>query len=130
MKFAKIVFWCAGIWGVLALTPLYFMLDRIGQQYPPAITHPDFYYGFVGVALAWQVAFLIIATDPGRFRLLIIPSVLEKVSYFAALFVLHVQDRISRTQFYFGVIDGLFAVLFLVAFFKTRAANSAGAAGS
>jgi hypothetical protein len=27
MKFAKIVFWIAGIWGVLVLTPLYFMFD-------------------------------------------------------------------------------------------------------
>jgi hypothetical protein len=26
MRFAKIVFWIAAIWGVLVLTPLYFML--------------------------------------------------------------------------------------------------------
>jgi hypothetical protein len=54
MKFAKIVFWGAGIWGVLVLTPLYFMYDLIGRQEPPPITHPGFYYGFAGVALAWQ----------------------------------------------------------------------------
>ena len=42
MKFAKIVFWIAGIWGVLILTPLYFMFDTIGRQDPPAITHPAF----------------------------------------------------------------------------------------
>ena len=47
MKFAKIVFWIAGIWGFLILTPLYFMFDVIGRQDPPAITHPGFYYGFV-----------------------------------------------------------------------------------
>ena len=51
MKFAKIVFWGAGIWGVLTLAPLYFIFDMIGRQDPPAITHPLFYYGFVGVAL-------------------------------------------------------------------------------
>ncbi|HEV2421763.1 MAG TPA: hypothetical protein VGS59_08655 [Candidatus Acidoferrales bacterium] len=50
MKFAKIVFWIAG-WGVLILTPLYFMFDRIGRQAPPAIAHPQ-YYGFVGVAFS------------------------------------------------------------------------------
>jgi len=55
--FAKIIFRIAGLWGVLTLTPLYLMFDRIGSQYPPAITHPDFYYGFVGLALAWQAAF-------------------------------------------------------------------------
>ena len=48
MKFAKIVFWIAGIWGVLTLTPLYFMFDLIGRKDPPPITHPAFFYGFVG----------------------------------------------------------------------------------
>ena len=31
MKFAKVVFWVAGIWGVLVITPLYFLFDVIGQ---------------------------------------------------------------------------------------------------
>jgi hypothetical protein len=48
MRFAKIVFWIAAIWGVLVLTPLYFMFDLIGRQDPPVITHPGFFYGFVG----------------------------------------------------------------------------------
>ena len=43
----------AGIWGVLVMVPLYFMFNVIGrQQDPPAITHPGFYYGFVG--LGWR----------------------------------------------------------------------------
>ena len=54
MKFAKIVFWVAGIWGLLVLTPLYFMFDLIGRNDPPPITHPGFFYGFVGLGLAWQ----------------------------------------------------------------------------
>jgi hypothetical protein len=52
MKFAKIIFLIAGIWGVLILTPLYFMFNTIGRQDPPPITHPAFYYGFVGAGLA------------------------------------------------------------------------------
>jgi hypothetical protein len=51
MKFAKIVFWVAGIWGLLVLTPLYFMFDLIGRSDSPPITHPGFFYAFVGVAL-------------------------------------------------------------------------------
>jgi hypothetical protein len=35
MKFAKIIFWIAGIWGVLVLAPLYFMFNLIGRQDPP-----------------------------------------------------------------------------------------------
>jgi len=54
MKFAKIVFWVAGIWGLLVLTPLFFIFDSIGRNDPPPITHPGFFYGFVTVALAFQ----------------------------------------------------------------------------
>ncbi len=52
MKFARIVFLVAGIWGVLVIAPLYFLFDLIGQNDPPAITHPGFFYGFVGLGLA------------------------------------------------------------------------------
>ena len=68
MNFAKLVFRVAGVWGIVLLAPLYFMFELIGTQDPPPITHPGFYYGFVGVALAWQVVFFIIARDPVRFR--------------------------------------------------------------
>jgi hypothetical protein len=119
MKFAKILFWVAGVWGVLILTPLYFMFDLIGRQDPPAITHPAFYYGFVGAGLAFQFVFFVIATDPVRYRLVMIPSVLEKFGYGAGLAVLFGQHRIHPTDFGFGCIDLLFGVLFVVAFIKT-----------
>jgi len=122
LRFAKIVFWCAAIWGFVAIIPLYFLFGFIGRQSPPLITHPDFYYGFVGVALAWQVAFAIIATDPLRFRLLMIPSVLEKLTYTTALVVLHLQGRAAANQLIFAGTDMLLGVLFVVAFFKTKPA--------
>lgn len=123
MRFAKIVFWCAGVWGFLALTPLYFLLAAIGRQDPPAITHPDFYYGFVGVALAWQVAFVVIATNPARYRWMMIPAVLEKLSYSGALLVLYLQRRLNPQQLFFGAVDLLFGLLFVAAFFRTREAR-------
>jgi hypothetical protein len=52
MKFAKILFNVAGIWGVILLLPLYFIFDLIGEQDPPPITHPAFFYGFAGLGLA------------------------------------------------------------------------------
>jgi hypothetical protein len=121
MKFAKIVFWIAGIWGVLVLTPLYFMFDLIGRQDPPPITHPAFYYGFVGTALAWQIAFMIIATNPIRFRPLMIAGMVEKFSYGAALTVLYLQNRLHPSDLTFGAVDLLFGISFVVAFLKTRA---------
>jgi len=122
MKFAKVVFWIAGAWGVLVLTPLYFIFDMIGRQDPPAITHPAFYYGFVGVALAWQLAFFVIGSDPVRFRPLMIPSVLEKFIYGATLVVLFLQGRLHGTDLMLGGVDTLLGALFLVAFVKAGAA--------
>jgi len=120
MKFAKIVFYAAAIWGILVLTPLYFLFDRIGQQDPPPITHPGFYYGFVGVGLAWQIAFLIIATNPARFRPLMIACMVEKFSYSASLTVLYLQRRLHPTDLTFGAVDFLFGLLFAAAFLKTK----------
>jgi hypothetical protein len=120
MKFAKIVFWAAAIWGFLILTPLCFMFNVIGRQDPPPITHPAFYYGFVGTALAWQIAFLIIATDPARFRPIMIAAILEKFSYASALIVLHLQGRLHASDLTFAGVDLLFGVLFVVAFVKTK----------
>ena len=123
MKFGKAVFLVAGVWGFLVLTPLYFMFNVIGRQDPPAITHPAFYYGFVGTALAWQVAFFVIATDPIRFRPLMIPSVLEKFTYAIAAAVLYVQARMRASDLVFVAADFIFGALFLIAFFKTAAAR-------
>jgi hypothetical protein len=119
VKFAKIVFWGAGIWGVLSLTPLYFLFNTVGRRDPPAITHPLFYYGFAGVALAWQFAFFVIAKDPVRFRLMMIPCVLEKLSYGIPAVVLYMQRRLSPGDLGFGCVDLLLGVLFLVAFGAT-----------
>jgi hypothetical protein len=120
MKYARIVFFVAGLWGVLLLTPLYFMFDMISAQDPPAITHPAFYYGFTGVALAWQVAFFMIARDPVRLRPIMIPSILEKVGYGGAVIVLFAQGRMHPQDLAFGLVDILLAALFVVAFVKTR----------
>jgi len=119
MRFAKLIFLIAGIWGILILTPLYFMFNLIGRQDPPAITHPAFYYGFVGAGLAWQLAFFVISRDPVRLRPMIIPSVVEKFAYGIALVVLFLQSRLHASDLMFGCIDLLFGVLFIAAFIRT-----------
>ena len=119
MKFAKVVFWIAGIWGLLIITPLYFMFDLIGRQDPPPITHPGFFYGFAGAALAWQIAFLFIARDPVRYRPLMIPSIIEKFSYGAAVVILVLQARMHSSELVFAGTDLLLGVLFVMAYFKT-----------
>jgi len=119
MKFAKVVFWVAGIWGLVVITPLYFIFDLIGKQDPPAITHPGFYYGFVGCALAWQIAFICIARDPVRLRVMMIPSVVEKFAYCTAVIVLVMQGRTNQRDLVFAATDLTLGVLFVAAFVVT-----------
>ena len=120
MKFAKIIFWAAGIWGALILTPLFFIFGSIGRNDPPPVTHPGFYYGFATVGLAFQLIFIVIATDPVRFRPVMIPAVFEKMGYAAAMTTLYSQQRIHATDVVLAGVDFLFGLLFVVAFLNTR----------
>jgi hypothetical protein len=121
MRFAKIVFLVAGIYGLLILTPIYFLEDKIGRDTPPPITHPEYFYGFVGVSLAWQVLFLVLSTDPVRYRPIILPCILEKAGWGIALIVLLWQRRLPLSAFAIGSVDWIFAFLFLAAYFTTKA---------
>jgi hypothetical protein len=120
MKFAKRVFLVAGIYGVIVLAPQYFMEAKISAENPPAITHPEYFYGFIGVGLAWQMLFLVIAYDPIRYRLAMLPATLEKVTFVSATVVLYFQHRLAHQVMIFGLIDLTFAALFIVAFTVTR----------
>jgi hypothetical protein len=120
VKFAKIVFFVAGIEGLLILSPMYLLENKIGRDTPPAITHPEYFYGFVGVGLAWQVLFLLLSTDPVRYRAMIPATILEKITWGVALIVLHLQGRLALSTFAIGSVDWIFAFLFLAAYFKTK----------
>ena len=101
------------------LTPLYFIFDQIGRLDPPPITHPEFFYGFVGVALVWQIAFIVMATDPVRFRPLMVPAILEKLVYSIPLIILVLQKRTNPRDLLFAVIDLSLCVLFGLAYLRT-----------
>jgi hypothetical protein len=120
LKFSRIVFTLAGIWGIVVTVPLYFLLDVIGRQSPPAINHPEFYYSFVGVTLTWQLVFLLIGTNVQRYRMMMVPAIFEKVSYVLAALALFLRQKLSVTQAAPCISDLILAVLFTIAFFKTR----------
>lgn len=119
MRFARILYVVAGVYGLLALLPQYFLEGKNGRDYPPPINHPEYYYGFIGVAAAWQVLFLILARDPVRYRAMMIPSILEKASFGIAAVTLFLLNRLAPFMLLAGIVDLIFCLLFAVAYVKT-----------
>jgi hypothetical protein len=119
MRFARYVFIGAGVWGVIVLTPLFVLVDLSGKHWPPPSSYPHFFYGFLAIAMAWQVAFLIIGSDPLRFRPLMIAGILEKVGFVIITAVLYVRARITAADASVAVPDALLGILFVAAYLKT-----------
>lgn len=119
MKFARYTFAIAGIYGILALVPQYFFEKQIGIDSPPAITHPEYFYGFIGVALAFQLVFLVIAKDPVRFRPIMPAAIVEKVAFVIPTFYLYFSELAPWQITAGAAIDLVLAVLFTIGFLKT-----------
>lgn len=119
MRFAKWIYLIAGIYGLLVLVPQYFLETRNGISFPPPINHPEYYYGFIGIAVAWQIAFLIISRDPVRYRPLMLATLVEKFCYPIAVSILYAQGRVAGAVLAIGLIDLVLGTLFAIAFIKT-----------
>ena len=118
-RFAQRAYTGAAIYGILALAPQYFLEAKVNRDFPPAITHPEYFYGFVGLALVWQFAFLLIAHDPVRYRALMPITWLEKLSFGGAAVVLMALGRIPSPVFALGLVDLALGGLFVAAWVKT-----------
>ena len=90
-----------------------------GRQYEAPTDYPQFFYGFLTVAMAWQIAFLVIGSSPARFRPLMIPSIIEKLGHVAGVAVLYRQGRLSVADAMAAGPDLLLGILFIVAFAVT-----------
>ena len=124
MKFARYTFLVAGIYGLIVLLPQYFLENRIGIDAPPPLTHVEFFYGFIGVAVAFQLVFLGIASDPVRYRMMILPSIVEKFSFAIAAVALLQQNRIAPQMFAGAAVDAVLGILFAVSWFKVGGSES------
>jgi hypothetical protein len=123
-RFARVVFALSGIYGLIVMIPQYWLEDRIGVDSPPAITHPEYFYGFIGVVIAWQLAFLLVAKDPGRYRALMPIAFIEKLGFGIPVLLLYAGHRITSSVLGFGVIDLVWALLFAISYFVTDPARA------
>jgi hypothetical protein len=113
------IFFIAGVYGVLVLTPMFFLEDRIGRDLPPPITHPEYFYGFLCLALVSQALYFLIARDLIRFRPIILVGIAGKVSFAVSAFILVAIHR-TPTQFLFGPVMDLFiAAVFFWVYLRT-----------
>ncbi len=119
MIFAKRVFQIAGVWGLFILALGYAAHFLGGEEWAVVTSHPQYVHGFFLVALAWQVAFLIIATDPVRYRLLMLAAMLEKFPFTLATILLYAAGGVAVSTLVIGLIDGVLGVLFAAAYIMT-----------
>jgi hypothetical protein len=121
---ARCIFWLAGLYGLAVLLPQYFLLEQISRDSPPAVTHVEYFYGFVGIAVVCQLLFLVIGYDPPRYRPLMLVAVLEKVSFGIPVALLFARGEVAANIFVFGMIDLLLAACFLFAWWQSGQQNS------
>lgn len=119
-RLARRIFIIAGIYGIVVLLPQYLVETGLGPALPAPLQRPEHFYGFIGVALAWQVVFLIIARDVRRYRLLMLPAILEKLVFGVPVLLLYASDRVGADVLVFGIIDLVLGALFVLAFRSTR----------
>jgi hypothetical protein len=124
MKFARIVFALAGTWGVVVLSPLFFLVDVAGKAYAPPLNYPHFFYGFFAVAMAWQFAFFVIASNPVRYRPMMIPAVIEKLGFVVTCAMLWSRGQIPAADAFVAVPDAVLCALFVASFVKARAVGA------
>ena len=124
-RWARWLFAASGFYGIMVLSPLYFLEAEIATT-SGAFTHPEYFYGFVGTALAAQAMFFIIASDPLRFRPAMLFAVLEKLAFAVPVFVLYKSGHIAESLVVFGAIDFMWAIVFASLWLLTgKAAKSA-----
>ena len=72
------------------------------------------------MGIAWQIVFLIIASDPLRFRPLMLAALVEKFPFVISSVLLIVNGRTAITFAVPVAIDFILGLLFLTAFIKTE----------
>ena len=120
MKTPRLIFSLAGIYGLLILTPFLFMERMVAEATPGGLTHPEYYYGFLGAALAMQMVYLAIGRDPVRLRPVMPICAVAKLAFFVPVLILNLQERVPAVTLEFASVDAVLAFAFLYAWRVTR----------
>ena len=115
MRAARLIFTIAGIYGLIVLTPFLFMERMIAERTPGGLTHPEYYYGFLGAGLVMQLVYLTIGRDPVRYRPLMPIGTLAKLAFFVPVLILFLQERVPAVTLGFASVDALLGLAFLYA---------------
>jgi hypothetical protein len=110
----------AAIYGLIILLPLYFLEHRVAA---PAATlaHPEYYYGFVGAAAAWQLVYWTIGGDPVRYRAFMPLGVIAKFGFWIPTFLLWLNGRTPTSTFALVNVDFLLGIAFFLAWRMLKA---------
>ena len=125
-RFARWTFRIAGVYGLLVIVAGYFSEASVNRDYPPAITHREYFYGFMGVTLAWQLAFLVVSSNPVRYRPLMLVAVVEKLGFFIPGVILWMRRELPPPLVAGAAIDFVLGVLFVIAYVRTMPADRNG----
>ena len=110
-RWVRLWFRGAAIYGILALVPIYFQpMPTMGQA---------FHYGFVGSALAFQLAFWVIGGDPARYRALMPVAVCEKLAFGVPVLLLYASGLVGAVTAGAAGLDLVIGAGFLIAWRAT-----------
>jgi hypothetical protein len=120
---ARWIFTIAAAYGIPVLGAWMFITPKmVGHA---RYQQPEIYYGFGSLGLAWQFAFVLIASDPIRYRpLMLIAAVFEKFFFSGILIVLMLRQIAGLHWIPFAAIDGSMGVAFVVAYLCTPKCNA------
>jgi hypothetical protein len=115
-RFARFVFNAACAWGAVTLLPLPFMRHAIENGL--ALTHLEYFYGFIGTAIAFQLVFWRVAAAPREFRSLMPACMLEKIAFAGPAVWLVAGGQADPSLLVFAGMDLVFFAMFLAAYLR------------
>lgn len=104
----------AAIYGLILLLPMYF-LEKVAASPDATFTHPEYYYGFVGAAAAWQLVYWVIGGDPVRYRAFMPLGGVAKFGFWIPTTLLWLNGRTPTSTFILTNGDLILGIAFFLA---------------